>query len=334
MNNSMRFLAIMVCLVIGCADSDGSGDSELPQPMSDEGVPMDTLSSADAEGSGEVGVDPMPALSGPEARPLPEVGPSGAAGRFVMMDVPLDLEEARQAGCLLAGRNVGTGTANLVTLGGGLDIQVQPNATGDISLILLLRALDWPAGTTAQEASSVSFELGQGVRDAESFAFKPGERATFLATPIMDGWFETSRGEIVLPLALVDSPPLPLQLSSGHIAGRLGADELGLTIQHGTLVGYIRQESIRFLLERVRAVCESEMAPGLCGLVSAALSQPDDELYSLIVGIMGGPDTALADGTPRPCDPTNEMDCDAVSVCVIFEAAGVSLVESSAESQP
>jgi len=330
------WLVLVGLFCIACADERTTAEQMGAAQSPDAARAVDAMVSIDATGPVEDALmNPVPDLSvmdaglldqGPEFITLPASQPAGLGARIYEMDVPIDSASARRAGCLINGLNVGSGPSNVIALGGGFGAQIQPNQDGVIPLLLMFLVQEWTQGLSASELSSVNLSFGRGLHGLGDTFELSSENLTYPELPLEGGWFETSATDFELPISLLNSPTVPLALAELRIRGRLGLDEKGMRIDHGTMVGYITQDSLLNLLSAIRVICQAETPAGICVLIGAQLDQPDADLLSLASGFMGGYDTRFDGNRSVPCDPTESEECDRISACMVFAAEGVSLV--------
>jgi len=316
-----------VSMADGARDPDGrlpdEGDGGAVTPVADaERGPPDTSASPDAASV---------------TRALTPEGVLAPMGRVVEMAIPEDPPAARRAGCVVHGRQVGTGPYNLNLVAGG-DVfgQLTPQGDGHIPVVMLLRAAGWPAGLAGEALETVDIEFFGG-RHTEDRAFvvsadqfvdgDPQNPALihFDEVPLRGGWFVTEPNAFNLPLVVLDGPVIPVPLMGTQLRGRLAADGPGLRIDHGILTGYVTYDSLAQLITHVRILCERGEAIGVCALLGDQLGRPDEELVALIVSILGNYDARVEGDYGFPCEPEGEGVCDAVGLCVTYAARGVSL---------
>lgn len=326
----LRWIMLFAMVHAGCAEETGALNEAAPMPKADSGHLLDAMSPLDGaptRPTEDVSTRDQGILDeGPEFIAL--VGPSaqGLAARVNQMDVPIDPASARRAGCLINGLNVGSGPSNVIALGGGFGAQIEPDQNGIIPLLLLFMVQEWAEGLSASQLTTVNLSFGRGVHGPEETFELSSEKISYLDLAVEGGWFETSATPFTLPISLLNSPTVPLALTHLRVRGRLGMDAKGMRIDHGTMVGYITQDSLLDLLSAVRVICEADTPIGICLLIGAQLDQPDGDLLSLAAGFMGGYDTRLDGQQPSPCDATESEECNGISACMVFSAVGVPLV--------
>ncbi len=298
---------------------------------------MDAAPPRDARLPPDLAVDAAAADAAPPlTEPLPEQPEWGPMGRVTYLEVPLDANEARRKGCVVAGPSVGTGVRNLLALaGGGLARAVRPNAEGRIETVVLVRTPDWPVGVPATELERLEVQVLQGLQgeDPEDFFIAPNTfeggdaanppRVRFPDTLVEAGWIETTtNGDFILPISLLGSGPFELRIQSSKITGRLATDTPGLRFDHGIVTGYLTDEGALQLIHGIQELCAQPDAGGVCQLLGGQIDQPAEALLDLVVGIIGGFELRYDEGRTSDCDP-EAGDCNAVGLCAELQVRGV-----------
>lgn len=320
----------------GSPDLDLAFDPGLDQTALDAGDgPEDTapdeLSDAGSPDVGDAPID-APALAAPQ-------GPFGPAGRVVSADVPSTATASRRAGCEVYGNSAGTSIANIVLLTGGLSPYFRRKPNGDIDFVLIVWAKGWEAGQRVSDLTSVdlAFLDGDVVPDSDRFVlleenFPAGTdappRSYFPETPVDEGgWFETPAAFFSLSVPLLNDYVMRLPFRTAEVRGRLFVDGPGLGVEDGVITGYVARDDMITVAEGLRDACYGESPPSICNLIGGQIG-PDmtgEELIGLVMGFTPGFDVIVTDGAaPRPCDGEEEA-CNAMSMCVLFVAEGVSV---------
>jgi len=306
-------------------------DSAMDLGPADAGViDMAPVADAQLESDGAVEAD-----ADPLQRPLVGQSAFGPAARIERLSVPFDADTARRAGCLVRGEAAGSRLYNLLLLaGGGLDTQVRPDGIGRIDLVILLRARGWEPGIPVSALDAVDIDVLPGTQgpDLELLyrpdAFIDGDPANgpvtvFEQTFVDDGWLDSDRTSVTVPLSILNSPELPLTLDQAMLTGRIHAEGPGFRLIGGTIGGYVTVDRVLTLARSLRETCLAEDAPPFCALVEGQLDQSDDELVELMIGFIGGLEVRVADGRAEDCDMDAGEECNALGVCLIVQAGPV-----------
>lgn len=320
---------------------DAGADSSMPDPIVDMTAPdtaipdmaLDAASAPDsAIDAGETDVGQMlpPVECEEDTAALPEgaVGQFGPLMRINQFDVPADVAAARAMGCMIVGRNGGSGLANLLTnFDVDLNAEVELQPDGDIDTILFAELAGWEIGQTGNQARQVNLNFlsgdqgpdGQFLVDRDSYVDSDPEghaQISFGATTTCQR-LETQTGEFRLELP-VDDLVLGLSIVDSNITGDLSVDANGASLQNGLLSGYLTTESLTEVLRGLQTACARPSPPSFCEDVGALLAGDPAALVPLVALLMGGFDVLVGpDGVPsEDC----AFDCNAVSVCVLMEA--------------
>ncbi len=345
----------LVAVALGGCDD---GSDALPEAAPDGGVDPGPDRGADAaepdaggpRDAGRVDGGPSaPDVAPPDADPpepdgeavdpltVPLAGQSqwGPAARVHRLDVPPDPETARRAGCLLHGAGAGSRMFNLLLLaGGGLGGQVRPDGAGHIALVLLMRARGWEPGLSAGELESLDIDVLIGAQGPDlELLYRPGAfvdgdpqgppLTTFAETWVDEGWLESDRVTMAVPISLLDSPELPLVLDQTTLTGRVSAEGPGWRLTDGVMAGYVTTERMAILVEELRAGCVVDDPPTFCALIRSQLDNTTEELIALVVDIIGGLDARVDGPRAAPCDPEMEDGCNAIGICLLAQAEPV-----------
>jgi len=319
------------------AEADGSADDAEATSFDGSPVLPDAAPIEDAAPvAPDEGLQPDGAVI---ERPLTPEGVLAPVGRVVQMAIPENPDAARRAGCLVHGASVGTGPYNLnLVAGGDIFERLRPDRTGDISLVLLFRALDWAAGVTANALDTMTLQFMAGHHSsADGFSADESEfvdsdpageaKIQFDEISLRAGWFEAGPTALSIPFAIFDSPIIPLALESVNLSGRVAADGPGLRIDHGVVTGYITLEAMVSVIVEIRALCETDASAAGCALIGGQLNRPNEELAALVLSILGNYDTRLEDGLAYACDPGEEGACNAVGLCLTYQVRGIDLAQ-------
>jgi len=300
--------------------------------------PRDAAPSVDAAVPSPV--DALPADAWFVETPLGPVGEYGPAARLTDLRGFNNPDVARRAGCLLFGERNGAGFGNLLVLIGGIERYLQADADGRIQLIVLARAEGWAEGVPVTTLGETEFQFFAGAQD-ESGALQvepaslvdgtwpSGSTVEFERTQVDRlGWIDTPARPFRLPLPIFPGVLLELPISGARVGGRLAVDPPGFALHDGTLTGYIIDADLRHLILQVRDTCLAESPPGICDLISGQLRRPVEELYALILGLVGGLDARWVAGVPSACDADGppETACNAVSLCLAMTFDGAEII--------
>ncbi len=249
------------------------------------------------------------------------------------VDIPPDAAAAVQRGCTVFGHNRGSGLGSLVGLvGRGYAEAVQPGADGLIPHVILGHIAGWPPGTPGDRLRRIDLRLLRGVHEASGFLIDRASfpdrdprrppRVRYADTPVDRGVFRTER--IALGIGL---PPVvgwrPIYLTGATVRGELYDGMDGFGIGGGLFEGFWTEGEVLTTLAALQADCAEAGAPSECDLWSGILPPNGDPLDALplLLGLIGGYDIRWENGGARECDPARQGDCNAVSVCVPFEAS-------------
>lgn len=348
--------AVGVVLLLSACAEDPTGDSSSPDAAAEPSEVADAAPAALDAGEADGASGPMtpdaanpsdPAVmfrdaAAPPAPPEPAPGPPLASdgpydpmARISAVNIPRSTSRARESGCVLVGRRVGTGAANAITLLGGFGQFLAPDPEGNVVLVLLLQAAGWVAGSSALDVDEIEvrFFVGEQVEPGAYViardAFVGGDPArgpvtAFPSMPVDEGWFQSNPIPFEMPLPLGEGSFVPMQLDGTRIVGHMSTDGVGMTISDGLLMGYWTESSMLDLLAGVQTACASEVPPSLCTLIGGQLSPDRDirEVLDLIVGVVGGFDVHWDGSAPAECGDDGPA-CNALGVCLVLETEPV-----------
>ncbi len=264
------------------------------------------------------------------------------AARMSSGDVPADAAAAHAAGCRLWGDNRGSGLASLLALTGPLDQQLRPDEDGDISIVLLLHLAGWDAGQTANEATPVDLVFYLGTQapflGAETF---PVSRRSFVDEDLELGplnffpqaaiagrRLQAGPSAFSLQLDIRSELPFVLRIAAAQVRGTLDyAPETGLAVQ-GRIEGYLTRSAVVDTVRQLQATCSAASPPATCETIAlfAGPDIPPERGADTLAAFVGGYEARLDDAGPGRCDPAAEDDCNAVGVCLLFEATPATIV--------
>lgn len=358
------YLALILSLSIswGCDDSTGSNDPEVDQgrQVRDTGTdatPVDATIPAADMASADISVPDMTPDSAPtpdstvdatvpDASPmlppvdcpedtaaLPEsaVGLFGPLMRVNQFNVPSNAAAAQEMGCMVVGRNAGSGLANLLTnFDVDLNAEVQAQPDGRVDTIIFAELDGWQPGQTGNQARQVRLNFLSGDQGAEGEFFvdrdsyvdsdPEGEpQVSFEASTTCER-LETQTGEFRLELP-VDDLVLGLSIVDSTIAGDLSVNEEGASLANGLLTGYLTTESLTEVLRGLQAACGRPSPPSFCEDVGALLAGDPASLVPIVALLMGGFDLVV--GPDGSLSEECAFDCNAISVCVQIAAEPV-----------
>jgi hypothetical protein len=245
------------------------------------------------------------------------------------LNLPGSPEEATASGCRLASAKNGTALGGLLALAGGsVDTNsfVQPDANGDIQLVLLNHLAGWAEGMSGNNAGTLQANFYTGVQDGENFSIDPVSLDAagnpiiyFEDTMVTDGLHQTPASDFIVDLPLVEGLPLQLILSQTEVSGFVSVDDVGFNMSEGVLGGYLTKDAIFDLLEGIGTACAGENAPSLCDTVGMVLTGDAEQDLNTLLLVLGGFDSSVAaDGSVSACSG-DSPDCNAVSVCILLE---------------
>jgi hypothetical protein len=292
-----------------------------------------------APAGGEPGAGGTPACE-PTA-PLADTaaGDLAPATRFNSLEIPTSPDRSAELGCnIVDGGNEGTGLSGLLRLL-MLDIAdlVRPDEEdGSIQVILLGHLDGWEAGQTGDEATDTRLILYNGKEDGDTFlvareSFEGDDPANApkieFGADLTCGRIATASGTFEFGVPVLDTGlTLGLTLSATTVLGNLRAEATGFSVQKGSINGYLTFESIVALLTGVKAACESADPPSFCDQAGMFLGgDPEPTARTLVLPILRGLDSKVGENGTVTGDCITDGDCNAVSVCLAFESAGVSL---------
>lgn len=326
----------------GGLDGVLGGEDVVDMQMAD--MFMDDMSSAGVEiTGGELAIDMSIAgeetlrIGEGDTMPLTCVGTYCPAARISAMVIPENVQVAEMVGCQVEGTNRGTSLSTLLTLFSDVSLNdfVQPDASGEVSLIILNHLLGWLEGQTGNEAEEVAshFYIGrQG--EAESFLIDAASLdsagaplITFPDTRITDTLYQTPRADFTFAIPLAGAS-LNLRLSYSDISGFVQVDDVGFQMTEGLINGYLTQETAVSIMSELSASCDRPEAPDLCSLIGGLLTGDAEDDASILISILGGHDTLITpDGQPTAC--AGNPECNAISVCLQIEMSSVQITEGA-----
>jgi hypothetical protein len=335
--------------VFGCGDDEGNNQVDLseieqtdlthsdllgdaPEDLN-QNDPLQEIGTADSEQDlHEVGIEPTLSTQG-------EWGPMARVNDLYVPDYP---EQSRSKGCLLFGENVGTGLANLLLLAGGFEPYLKPNSSGEIGYVLMTEADGWEEGVSLPELNSVTMNLLYGLHGGDElfhidpFSFESENPdgalvSSFEESDVENGWFKTTPTQIKFQLPVLADFMVVAQLDWTVMTGQLRVDGPGHGVDNGTLAGYLSRESLTDIGHQIHSTCYSDNPVSVCDLLSGYLTpEMDDEaLLNLLLGFTTGFDVLIVDGIPGDC--VEESECNAMGVCLVFEAEGMVVAGISGE---
>lgn len=268
---------------------------------------------------------------GGDTEPLGETNEYGPSSRVTFLDIPADPATAQAAGCTVAGAKAGSALGGLLGLLGGQSLSdfVNPDAEGEISLILLSQLEGWMTGDTANTAAKATFNLfvgdlvdGEFMIDPDSFEGADPNNPPLISieeTSITDARIQTPADDISLELPLIPEVPLRLDLFGSTYAGSLRVSADGFDSQNGLLQGYLTKEGLENLVNGIYAGCESPEPPSLCEQLQGIAPTAADAIV-LLEGLVGY-DVTFQNGEGADC----EADCNATGVCLQIEMTGTKI---------
>lgn len=257
------------------------------------------------------------------------------SARLSGLTLPMTADQAYAGGCRLASEKNGTALGGLLALAGDVDTNefVQPDANGEIQLVLLNHLAGWSAGSTGNDAGALQSNFYTGIQAGDDFAIDPvsfndaGDPIIFFNdTTVVDGLYMTPPSDFIVDIPLVEGLPLQLRLSQTEVSGLVSIDGVGFNMTEGALGGYLTRDAIVELLEGIGAVCSGADAPDLCDTVGSVLTGNADTDLALLLGILGGFDSAVDSGGNATACASDSPDCNAVSVCILLEMSSAPIV--------
>jgi hypothetical protein len=258
------------------------------------------------------------------------------SARLSALSLPDSPDSAYAGGCRLASDKNGTALGGLLALAGGnVDTNsfVQPDADGNIQLVLLNHLAGWANGATGNDAGTIKSNFYTGAQDGDEFLIDPvsldatgAPIIAFNETTVVDGLYMTSPSDFIVDIPLVEGLPLQLRLSQTEVSGFVSVDATGFNMTEGVLGGYLTREAILELLNGISQVCGGANPPSLCDTVGSVLTGNPEADLGLLLSILGGFDSAVdANGGVSACDAASP-DCNAVSVCILLEMSSASIL--------
>jgi len=267
------------------------------------------------------------------ALPATAIGEYGPVTRIDQMNVPANVQAAQAAGCELVGRNQGTGLASLLsTFMVDLNAQVQADAQGMVSTIVLAELKGWQPEQTGNDVRSVDLNFyagqqsGQGefLIDRSSFVNDDPQspaRVSLEASTTCET-LETEQGDFNLSLAVGDVN-LDLTLVQTRILGDLSVGPAGVAVDNGLLTGYLTDAGLVEVIRALQQACGSPQPPDFCEQAGAFLMGDPAGLVPVAALLMGGFDVAVAPGGGLDADCG--FECNAISVCLQIETVPVNV---------
>lgn len=287
-----------------------------------------------------------PGFGGPDCAPAVDTGAVRGFGdwppsaRVTWAAIPGDVAAARAAGCRTWGARGGSALASLLALTGPLADQVQPDAAGDIALILLAGFSGWPDGQTGNAASPVNLAFYVGERSpvggflVQRRSFQEGDPQrpplnTFGAAEVVGGRLRAGPAVFWLTLDLQDQLLFALPIEEARVVGELAArDGPGVDVADGRIEGYLTRDGLVQTVQAIQQICARPGAPAVCDTVAPfiPLDAPPERGADLLATLVGGYEAHHDGAGAHRCLPDAAGDCNAVGVCLLFEAQGVRVV--------
>ncbi len=297
---------------------------------------------ADARRAAPDCLDCAAGFGGPDCAPVADTdavrgfGDWPPTARITWADIPRDAAAARAAGCRTWGARGGSGLSALLALTGPLADRVQPDPQGDIELILLASFAGWADGRTGNEVSPVGLAFYVGQRSpiggflVQRRSFEGGDPDRpplnlFPSADVVGGRLRAGPAAFLLTLDVQDELPFGLRLEDARVEGALaGRDGPGVDVGEGRIEGYLTRDGLVQTVTAIQQTCGSPGAPALCETVAGVLplDQPPVRGADLLAGFAGGYEARFDATGARRCLPEVDGDCNAVGVCLLFEAQG------------
>ena len=280
------------------------------------------------------GPEPPPpqACANANRLPMTAAGPFGPSARVTTMSVPSNRGDAEAAGCHLVGGNNGIGLAGFLNLMGQLDNFIQVDAEGNISLILFTHISGWPVGQPPNDGEDPRLNLYYGASGENGFSVErrsfennnpdDSPRWSFGAT-IRACQLSSDRGPFELTIGGADLP-LTLALSQVSFTGEVLAREDGFELNNGVLTGYLTIDALIAMVGNLQTFCAADNDSDFCGQAGQLLDgDPETLAQTLFLPILRGADALVLENVVR--DDCGD-DCNAVSVCMPFQARATPIV--------
>ena len=234
------------------------------------------------------------------------------AARLTWIDVPPDPASAAEAGCEVAGHNVGSGLAGLFAIADVVATDLlHPDAGGEIEWIALARLEASSAGPASRNATLV---FSEGDHAADGYRIEGPESR--LPATVRGEHLVAGPGRFHLAL------PLPgLWLDGVEFQARFELEPQGFWAE-GEVTGYLTRDTLRAAIELWQHRCGEPTAPALCPQAGPILEMSLERALELVLQIAGGLDARLGPEGPQPCEGAG---CDAMSVCLVVELSPVEL---------
>ncbi len=325
MKTNMKVIALLTAtFTLGCAgvapgdEVDPTvGPIDSPRPSSEEDGP--SLIDPDCSDTAALQTPPGAGLA--------------PAARITSMRLPNSMREATEMGCpLVAGSKGGQGlTALMRTMQIDADALVTPDPSGVIPSIILGHLSGWEVGESGNQTTRVDLRMYKGTAGGgDTFHIDPtsmdpdgGSQVHFPATVGCQA-LETEPGRIDFAVP-VESAEVPLTLEASQVSGQISIDQTGFNITQGLIVGYVPFEAIVSIVSGVQTACRAPDAPTACAGAGVLLQGDAEEISrTLVLPFLYGLDARLSPDL-RTAEPCNGDDCNAMSVCIGFEAHSVNI---------
>jgi hypothetical protein len=242
---------------------------------------------------------------------------------------PATTAEAAMRNCNVQGSNNGSGLGQLLTSLASFigEINpteyVQPDENGEISLILLSHLSGWEIGQTGNSAGELNAQTFNGhLNDDNSFDLHENTIHSFSGTTIRDGL-------LITPTLTEFSwyvSGVSVTLNQVQVTGNVTVDEIGFSLNNGTLGGYLTQDSIDDLIDAFVEICSGTPPESVTELCSGLDSIGGPEAAAgILQSILTYDSTVDTDGSVTSC-PAGTPACNAISVClaISMESANIS----------
>lgn len=284
--------------------------------------------------AGFAGLDCEPAADTGDVRGFGDWPPTA---RITWADIPDDAAAARAAGCRTWGVRGGSALASLLALTGPLADQVQPDDQGDIALILIAGFSGWRDGQSGNQASPVTLAFYVGERSpiggflVQRRSFEAGDPQRpplnlFADAQVVGARLRAGPAVFRLTLDIQSQLPFALPLEDARVSGTLAArNGPGIDVAAGRIEGYLTRDGLTRTVEAIQQTCSGPGAPALCETVAPLipLDAPPERGADLLANFAGGYEARHDATGAHRCLPEAAGDCNAVGVCLLFEAEGV-----------
>ncbi|MCA9560531.1 MAG: hypothetical protein KC583_18410, partial [Myxococcales bacterium] len=238
------------------------------------------------------------------------------------------------------GARGGSALSALLALTGPLADQVQPDPQGDIALVLLASFAGWIDGQSGNEASPVDLAFYVGERSpvggflVQRRSFEQGDPARpplnrFAGADVVGARLRAGPAVFRLTLDIQDQLPFSLPIEDARVSGALaGRDGPGLDVAEGRIEGYLTRDGLTQTVQALQQTCAQPGAPALCDTVATLipLDRPPAQGADLLAGLVGGYEARHDATGAHRCLRDAPGDCNAVGVCLLFEAQGARVV--------